>query len=341
MLLCISLCACTSGNSVKNSNSAESTQSEIMEFEEIDASKFNNGNLNICFITKTYGNNYWDTLIQGAKDSAEANNINLYCASVKNENDTDGLAHLLNEAYDMQPDAVIVSPADTIPINDAINKIHGAKIPLIYVDTIMNGRQFDACFMTDNMQAGRMVARYMIKKLKEVGYTDTDALCVGIHIGSRNSQTIIERLAGFNEYWSSNTPENWRVIEPIRCNDGSADTAREQCIEMIDSYSSLAGLIGLNNGSTVGLCNGLTELERKDIVLIGFDYSNEIAKLISEGEYPVATMVQCQYDMGYNSVTTAIDICNGGSVEYKFIDTGVARIDNSNYNSSSILNLIQ
>ena len=325
-------------NRATNSATTNVTQNdEYRDFVSPTEEQLNNGKLNICLITKTYGSSYWDTLIQGCIDAAADMDINLYTAGVAKESNTDRLAELMEHALSMEPDAIIVSPADTGKIINIVKRINEKNIPLIFVDTILNGQQYDVCFMTDNMQAGRMVAIDMVDQLRKLGYTPDDKLSIGIDIGSKQSQTIIERLAGFNEYWSSNAPENWRVLDTVKCNDGSADTAYEQCLEFIDKNADLAGLIGLNNGSTVGLSKGLVARERKDIALVGFDYSDEVAALIDGGEYSVSTMVQLQYNMGYGGVTEAINICNGIMPKYKFNNTGVMKVNHGNYKNPYIV----
>lgn len=320
-----------------NATTNAAVNDEYRDFEPPTEEQLNNGKLNICLITKTYGSSYWDILIQGCIDAAADRDVNLYIAGVAKEGNTDRLAELMEHALLMEPDAIVVSPADNAKIISVVKRINEKEIPLIFVDTVLNGQQYDVCFMTDNMQAGRMVAIDMVDKLRGLGYTPEDKLSVAIDIGTKQSQTIIERLAGFNEYWSSNAPDNWRVIDTIKCNDGSADVAYEQCLEFIDNNADLAGLIGLNNGSTVGLCRGLVARERKDIALVGFDYSDEIASLIEGGEYSVATMVQLQYNMGYGGVTEAVNICNGIMPKYKFNNTGVMKVNHENYDNPYIV----
>ena len=328
---------CQNNKATDNAAANVVENDEYRDFVLPTEGQFNNGKLNICLITKAYNNSYWDILIQGCTDAAKDMDANLYTAGIAKESNTDRLAELMEKALQMEPDAIIVSPADTGEIIDVVKRINEKKIPLIFIDTILNGQQFDVCFMTDNMQAGRMVAIDMVDQLRKLGYTPEDKLSVGIDIGSKQSQTIIERLAGFNEYWSSSAPENWRVLDTIKCNDGSADIAYEQCLQFIDDNVDLAGLIGLNNGSTVGLSKGLVTRERKDIALVGFDYSNEIESLIEGGEYSVSTMVQLQYNMGYGSVTEAINICGGIKPKYKFNNTGVMKVNHENYNNPYIV----
>lgn len=106
------------------------------------------------------------------------------------------------------------------------------------------------------------------------------------------------------------------------------------------AYPNLVGMFGPNNGSTVGFVTSLTEAGRKDIVMIGFDFSDEIANMIKSGEYICSSVVQRQYYMGYDGVKLALDLANGGNVTEKTIDTGVLLVDASNVNTAEVQSVI-
>ena len=324
------------GKVPQDTTDTSGVKDEYMHFVEPTEEQLSNGGLNYYMIVKGYNSSYWDTLIQGAVDAASGYDINLFVAGVAQESNTERLAKLIEEAISKEPDAIIIAPVDTARINDLVDVINEKDIPLIFVDTILNGQNFDACYMTDNIQAGQTAAKDMLEKLVATGYKETDSISVGIEIGSKQSQTVIERLAGVNEYWANNAPANWKIIDSIKVNDASSDIAYEQTIEFMNENSNLAGLFGLNNGSTVGICRGVSEKERKDIVIVGFDYSDDIARLIEGGEYQVSTMVQRQYNMGYGSINAAYDISCGKEIKSKYINTGITRVDHDNYNNTYI-----
>lgn len=304
------------------------------------APKAENGQADIYLITKGYGNFYWDTLRGGARDAADDLNCNLYVAGTPSESHLEILAELMRDAVEAGADAIIVSPADIPEILEAADQVKKAGIPLVFVDTILNGKEFDACFATDNMQAGRLAAKEMLKLLHQNGKYDTESLSVGIDIGMAESQTILERLAGFQEYWSNYAPKSWKVIEDIKINNGDMDLAEEQGYGFMDANSNLAGLVGLNNGSTVGLARCVVQRKRTDLVMVGFDYSEEMKELISGGEYRAASIVQRQYDMGYDSVEQSLKLIAGDNVEYRYVDTGVQQVDHDNVNSPYIQEII-
>ena len=109
---------------------------------------------------------------------------------------------------------------------------------------------------------------------------------------------------------------------------------------LLNSLSELVGMFGPNNGSTVGFVTALAESGRKDIVMIGFDFSDEIANMIKSGEYICSSVVQRQYYMGYDGVKLALELANGGTVTEKKIDTGVLIVDSSNVNSPEVQSVI-
>lgn len=299
-----------------------------------------NGNPDIYLITKGYGSDYWDTLRQGARDAAAEQECNLYVAGTPNESHFEILAELMQDALDLGADAILVSPADVPEVKQMASKVKKAGVPLIFVDTILNAGDFDACYATDNMEAGRLAAREAIFLLEKTGRSREEAALVGIDIGSAQSQTILERLSGFQEYWSNHAPSTWKVIDDIRINDGDIGTAERQGGEFMDGYADLAAVVGLNNGSTVGLARALLAGKRTDLVLVGFDYSEEMRSLIEGGEYPAASIVQHQYKMGYESVNLAMRLLAGGVVTYRYVDTGVQQVDHDNVDSPYIQQIL-
>lgn len=332
------LACCLTGCALSQEQQAAPEQ-ETVAFEEFPE-KLDNGKADIYLITKGYGSLYWDTLREGAKDAAKACDCNLYVAGAPSEAYPEYLANLMQEAVDAQADAVIVSPADMPQIKEAAVAVKKAGIPLIFVDTILNNSEYDVCYATDNMQAGRMAAKEVLKLLHKRGRHDTETLTVGIDIGVAESQTILERLAGFQEYWSNYAPKSWKVLGDIKINNGSIDLAEEQGYEFMDSNTKLAALVGLNNGSTVGLARSIMGRENKKMVLVGFDYSDEMKEMITGEEYLAASIVQRQYDMGYGSVEQAVKLAAGAAVEYRYVDTGVQQVDGDNVDSPYIQEIL-
>lgn len=299
-----------------------------------------NGRPNIYLITKGYASNYWTRLRSGAVNAAQEEDCNIYLGGTQSEEHPELLAYLMTEALKAGADAIIVSPTNVPEVVDAAQKVQDAGVPLIFVDTILNEHVFDVCYETDNMQAGRLAARELISLLHKQGRSETERLSVGVGIGMMESQTILERLAGFQEYWSANAPETWSVLEDIKCNQGDADIAQAQSYDFMKENRDLAGLVALNNGSSIGTARAVKNMGRTDLAVVGFDYSDEMQALIRDESYHVSSIVQRQYDMGYESVKAAKQLLSGYTVPYKYIDTGVQQINADNIDSPYIQNVV-
>ncbi len=295
----------------------------------------------IAMIVKVIGNQYWAVLQAGAEQAGKDLGCEVIVTGVAAESDIEGQITLLQNAVSAQVDAIVIGPVDSTSLAAPVKEAYGSGIPVVLVDTIVNGEDYSAALLTDNVEAGRMAGEEMLKKLKATGLAEDKDSVIAIQVGSAGSQTIIDRLKGFNEYWDANAPKAWKVLnDDVKVNEGSIEKATTFCQDFLTAYPNLVAMFGPNNGSTVGFVTGIIEAGRKDIVMIGFDYSAEIANMIASGEYIVSSVVQRQYYMGYDGVKLALDLANGGAVAEKSIDTGVMLVDGSNVNTAEVQSVI-
>lgn len=298
------------------------------------------GRRNIYLILKSFKSQYWQQVIQGAADAGRAMDCNIYLGGTYYETGHEFQEILLNEAHALGADAILLAPLDSTREVAAVQKIHEGGTPIILIDTILNSDDYDVCFMTDNMQAGELAAKEMLRQLEAAGVSKEAPAQIAIQVGSTSSQTIVDRLAGFSQYWSKYAPPAWTVLDDVKCNNGDLELAAQYCHEYLDTYADLKGVLGCNNGSTVGFAQGLLETGRRDVVIVGFDYSDEIAGLIASGRYAASTIVQRQYQMGFSGVEQANAILDGQTADQKFIDTGVYVVNHENVNDTDVQKIL-
>ena len=328
VILCLSLLGCA-----KNTDEEQNIKPapDFVPLNEVIE-----GRKNIYLIVKILENSsYWQVIIDGAKDGGDYYGCNVYYSGSYVETDWESQEKLLDAAAAAGADAIMLAPNDSVILSEKIDEIYNKGIPVVLIDTITNTDNYDVCYMTDNLMAGQNAAEEMISLLRKNGTSDSDSIQIGIQVGATSSLTIIERLAGFFQYWSKNAPTSWEVIPNIKCNEGSVDKAVE-CAEELLEYPNLKGVFGTNNGSTVGFATVIKEQERKDIALVGFDYSDEIAELINNDEYIVSTILQKQYNMGYTGVESALGLANGQKMPVKFADMGVVVVNKDTINQAEV-----
>lgn len=295
----------------------------------------------IYVIVKVLGNQYWSVLQAGAEKAGEELGCNVVVVGTSLESDIEGQLTLLQNAVSAQADAVVIAPLDSVSLDAPITEAYNSGTPVVLVDTVINSDNYSAALLTDNVAAGQAAAQELIKKMKDSGVSETEESQVAIQVGSTGSQTINDRVKGFNEYWDANAPESWTVLnDDIKVNEGDISKAVGFCQDLLTTYPNLKGVFGPNNGSTVGFVTGLTESQRTDVSMVGFDFSSEIETMIRGGQFNVSSVVQRQYFMGYDGVKTALKLAQGGTAEEKTIDTGVVIVDKTNVDETEIQSII-
>ena len=306
-----------------------------------DTASADNSDKTIYVIVKVLGNQYWSVLQAGAEKAGEDLGCNVVVVGTALESDIEGQLTLLQNAVSAQADGIVIAPLDSVSLDAPITEAYNSGTPVVLVDTVIKSDNYSAALLTDNVAAGKTAAEEMLRRLKEKGISEDEEAQIAIQVGSTGSQTINDRVKGFNEYWEANAPEKWVVLnDDIKVNDGDISKAVGFCQDFITTYPNLKGVFGPNNGSTVGFVTGLTETNRTDITMVGFDFSAEIETMIRSGNFDVASVVQRQYYMGYDGVKTALELAGGGTVEEKTIDTGVILVDSTNVDDEEIQSII-
>ena len=316
----IAASACT-GCTLQNDLPSDTAAGEITPFApltEPDPSK-----ADVYLIIKNFNSSYWQVVADGVQQAGIDLGCNIYYSGAQSETEISVQEKLMEIAQESGADSIILAPNDSVRLSESVSRIHSSGTPVIIVDTAVNTPEHDICFMTDNLMAGHEAAAEMIRLLKEMGVPEDEKAEIGIQIGAANSQSINERVAGFCLYWRDNAPEKWTIIDDIMSNGGDADIAGELAEKMLAEHPDIRGLYGSNSGSAAGLASAVLSKQLTNVAVVGFDYSEDIAKLINSTEYHASAMLQQQWDMGYMAVKASLEILAGDLPEVKFRDMGV------------------
>ncbi|MGN0438286.1 MAG: substrate-binding domain-containing protein [Lachnospiraceae bacterium] len=319
---------------------AEETEKEIVvkEFEAL--TEINEDAPNVYLIVKALDNSYWDTMKQLAEKAAKQQGCNLYYSGSQVETEPQAQIVLLQKAVDAGADAIIIAPDDSLLLSKPIDKVYDQGIPVVLIDTTITTENYDVCYMTDNLLAGQLAAEEMLNQLKLNGCKEDEAALIAVQVGSGSSQTINERLGGFTKYWVAHAPEKWKVIDDVKINNGDVDLAFQIGNEYLSQYTDLKGMFGCNNGSTVGFAKSIMDNRRRDVVLVGFDYSDEMAQVIRDPDYCAATVLQHQDFMASWSIQAALDAISGKMSDVKYVDTGVVIVNKESIQTDEVKNLL-
>ena len=210
------------------------------------------------------------------------------------------------------------------------------QIPLVLIDSSINSEDYSRCYMTNNVSAGETAAQKMLSLLQDAGNSVTDHLEVGIMLSSDTSQAMINRISGFLDYWSNYAPQQWNIAEDIYLNGGDILKAQSDASRLLKKHEDLKGIFGCNNTSTTGIVNVLTEQERTDVVMVGFDLADETRQFIQNPDFYGASLMQKQDEMGYQGILSLNDLIDGKESGQKYFDTDIILIDENYLMENSV-----
>lgn len=331
-VLTICLCGCTK-------QKQEKKEAKVKEFEALTEIKDNQKN--IYLITKVLDNSYWNKVKSYMTKEAKMQGCNLYYSCSEFETEWETQAVLLQRAVFQGADAIIIAPDNSSMLSEPIMEVYEKGIPVILIDTTITSECYDVCYMTDNLMAGKLAAEEMLEQLHKQGYKDDEIVQVGIQVGSSTSQTITERMAGFSQHWTTHAPKSWKILDEVCVNNGDVEYGEQYTRDLIIKYPNLHGMFGCNNGPTVALANAIKSCNKKDMVLVGFDYSDQVAELIADPDYTAATIVQHQDKMAKESIATALKLLNDESMSVKFVDTGVVVVNSDTVKKEDIKAILE
>ena len=269
----------------------------------------------IALITMDSIDQHWISLNEGAQKAAGELGVEVTFMSPNTKDDAQQI-ECVNNAVAGGYEAIIVAANGPDAISSALQEAIAAGIKVVYVDSPANV-DAEATFSTDNVAAGTTAGEEMIKALEAKNITGGD---IGIVNVNAATQSTVDRENGFRKAFEGT---GFNLLETQY---GEGDAAKSQTIAENYITQKVVGIFGCNEGSTTGTGNAIKASGSSDIVGVGFDKSDAIQGLITDG-YLLCTMAQNPDVMGYEGVKAAVAAIGGESLDGKVTDTGVSVID--------------
>lgn len=314
---------------------SEKEEMEIRPFEAV--TEYREDGADIYVVLNVYTNSYWQRLIEGLSQAGTELGCNVYVGGSAKEAGRDkAQAALVEEAVEKEADVLVLAPVNSEGQVGQLEEVYAKGTPLVLVDSGLNSGSYSQSLMTDNLRAGETAAKEMLRIWEEMGISPEEEAQVAIQLGSATNQTLVDRLAGFSRYWYRHAPDTWSITKEVKCNNGDVELAVQYGKDCLQAYPKLRGLFSCNNGSSIGFARALAKSGRRDVAMVGFDFSDELSLLVRSEEYFAAAVAQHPYEMGYQAVETACLLARGEKPDRKFVDTGVYVVNRHNVNDPSI-----
>ncbi|KZL18293.1 ABC transporter substrate-binding protein [Pseudovibrio sp. WM33] len=278
----------------------------------------------IPLISKGFQHQFWQAVKAGADNAAAELNVEITFEGPDSEAMVDRQIDMLAAALAKNPAAIGFAALDSQAAIPLLRQAQSAGIPIIAFDSGVESEIPVALAATDNVAAASLAADKMAELIGKSGK-------VAVVAHDQTSRTGIDRRDGF-----LNQMKNYPDIEIVTVQYGGGDQLKstELTKAILTANPDIKGVFGTNEGSAIGVANGVREMGSKDVVIIGYDSGRAQKDAVRSG-LMAGAITQNPVGIGYETVKAAVMASQGKDVPSN-IDTGFYYYDASNMDSPEI-----
>ena len=267
--------------------------------------------LTIGYATKSATNQGWIIINAGANDAADDAGAELIEVGPTNENDITTQIPVIEDLINRGVDALAIAPTDSAGVVPTVERANEAGIPVIAVDTAIEGGEVTSFVATDNLKAATTQGELVGEAIGGEGTV--------IYVtGSQAQQTGRDRRDGFVNGITGTYP-NVEVLEVAT--EWDATDAQNGVQDLVNANPDVAAIVHAWDGGTMATLP-VVESAGIDPFIAGFDGAPNAIAAMQRGEVDLI-VAQSLYQIGHDGVTAAIAAACGHDVEAR-INTGEA-----------------
>jgi ribose transport system substrate-binding protein len=278
----------------------------------------------IPLVSKGFQHQFWQAVKSGAEQAAKDYKVTITFDGPESETMVDKQIDMLSAALAKKPAAIGFAALDSQAAIPLLKKAQAAKIPVVAFDSGVDSPIPVTTATTNNKAAAALAADKLAALIGSEGE-------VAVVAHDQTSRTGVDRRDGFVDRMKSSYPKI--KIVSVQYGDGDHLKSTEVTKSILQAYPKLKGIFGTNEGSAVGVVNGVRELKRQ-VVIIGYDSGKQQKDAIRDG-LMAGAITQNPVGIGYKTVEAAVKALKGETLP-KIIDTGFYYYDKSNMNDPKI-----
>ena len=255
----------------------------------------------IALVISTLDNPFFVTLKEGAEKQAKALDYDLVVLDSQNDP-----AKELANVEDISVRGVkilLINPTDSDAVGNAIAVANQKKLPVITLDRAANKGQVVSHIASDNTAGGEMAGNYIAEKLGK------GAKIIQLE-GIAGTSAARERGAGFAKAAQAH---DFKILA-----SQPADFDRSKGLNVMENLLTaqpeVQGVFAQNDEMALGALRAIQAAGKKDLVLVGFDGTDDGVKAVKGGKM-AATIAQQPDKIGEIGVQTADKVLKGEKVE--------------------------
>lgn len=280
--------------------------------------------LYIPLISKGFQHQFWQAVKAGADKAGAELGVEVTFEGPDNESQVDKQIDMLAAALAKKPAAIGFAALDSQAAIPLLKQAQDANIPVIAFDSGVDSDIPLATASTDNIAAAALAADKLAELIGDAGK-------VAVVAHDQTSRTGVDRRDGFVNRMKEAHPN----VEIVTIEYGGGDHLKSTEITkaILTANPDIKGIFGTNEGSAIGVVNGVRESGAK-VVVVGYDSGKAQKDAIRDGVMAGA-ITQNPVGIGYETVKAAVAAAKGETVE-KNIDTGFYWYDKTNIDNPEI-----
>ena len=282
----------------------------------------------IVFIPKSTSATFYLFLVKGAQDKAKELGYTIDYQGPATEADIAAQVDLLRNIIKKKPAGILLAALDSKALIPPIEEAMKAGIPVVMVDSGVNGDAPVASILTDQVKGGQMAGEQMAKLLGGKGLVADH----GIQAGSVSAG----RSQGFQEAAKKGG------LTTLETQWTNADSAKSMNIssDELTAHPDLAGIFNACAASVGDAQAVKAKGQAGKVKIVAFDPSPEVLPLFDDGTIS-AIIAQDPYQMGYQGVAALDAFKNGKPIANKNVQLAPVLITPENVKSPEVQALLQ
>jgi ribose transport system substrate-binding protein len=263
--------------------------------------------LKVGLSMNTLNNPFFVAVKEGAEAQAKEEKIDLVITDAQNDpgKQLSDVENLLQQDIDV----LIIDPADSDAIAQAVKKANDADVPVFTIDRQSNGGEVITHIGFDALKSGNIAGNYLKEALGGKGKIVEIQGILGTNVGQLRSE-------GFNQIMEANPGFDVVARQAANFDRGEAMQVME---DILQAQPKIDGVYAANDEMALGALAAIEAAGRLDeIVLIGCDAVDPALDAIKSKKLE-ATIAEPPVFLGKEAIMTAVKISKKETVEKEVI----------------------
>jgi ribose transport system substrate-binding protein len=299
--------------------------------DEKEAVPKKNHKFEIAVIPKGTTHEFWKSIHLGAVMAAQELGVEVIWKGPQKEDDRAQQITVVEDFVSRGVAGIVLAPLDDKalcrPVRDAVRE----KIPVVIIDSGLQGSDYISYVATDNYKGGVLGAQRLVELLQGQGK-------VFLIRYQEGSASTTEREQGFLDILKTEAPAISILVQDQYAGS-TTESAYQLAENLLSRFPDVNGVFCPNESSTFGMLRALQEtgLAGK-VVFVGFDSSPKLVQGLADGHIH-GLVLQNPMKIGYLGVKQMVLHLRGQAIESR-VDTGVYLVTRENMADPEIKSLL-